>query len=821
MFRDLRFALRQIWKSPGFSLAVVLTLALGVGVNTAVFSMVNGFLLRPLPYREPGRVGALVVHKDGNNARTGKAFTEEDDSFDASNWQQINDSVTALNFAATGGDMSSGANLKASAAAGGAVRYVKASRVSAGYLNVLGVPVYLGRGFTEEEDRPEGPTAAVLSYSLWTSTFGGNKDIIGKSVELRGAPYTVVGVLARNAVLPNQPDVLVPLRIMSPNGECSKGPNCGILARLKPGMTWGAAESQLARVRFPNFANIEAKSHGHARLYARPVKLEFAGDMSGRVKVLMLAVGFILLIACANLAGLALVRISRRSLEIATRLALGATGGAVLRQLWIECALLSLLGGAAGLALASLILTGLSNILPEYMIPVGGFGIDGRVIGFTFAAALATSILFGALPALQALRVDLRSAMSHGGRTLSTGSGRLRQWMIGAQVALTFVLLVGAGLLLRTLVHLESVSPGFDGRGVLTAKASLDSVRYHQAGPFHDLMRKSVAELRQIPGVEDAAVGLSVPFERGLNIGLRVMDGPHSGGGFGSSLAYVTPGYFSTLRIPRLAGRTFNNADTADSQPVAIVNPAFGRKFFNNPQPIGHHFKTGDTTFTIVGIIANVAKSPGIIVDAPLSTEPVFYIPVTQTPQSMVNVAHIWLQPSWMVRTSHPVSGLTGAMEKAIAKADPNLPISGVYSMDQIQAQQLQTQRIEVLLLTTLAGLALALSALGIYATVANLVVQRTREVGIRIALGSTITQAMIHVGRSGLVAAALGLVAGGALSLVATRALASEIYGISQYDPVTLMAVALLLGAVAVTASLLPTLRLSRISLAETLMTE
>ena len=820
MFRDLRFALRQIWKSPGFSVAVVLTLALGVGVNTAVFSMVNGFLLRPLPYREPDRVGALVVHKDGNNARTGKTFTEEDDSFDARNWQQVNDSVTALNFAAWGGDMSSGANLKASAAAGGVVRYVKASRVSAGYLNVLGVPLYLGRGFTEQEDRPEGPTAAVLSYSLWKSTFGANKDILGKSVELRGAPYTVVGVLARNAVLPDQPDVLVPLRIMSPHGECSEGPNCGILARLKPGMTWEAAEAQLARVRFPNFARIEAQSHGHVRLYARPVKLEFAGDMRGKVQILMLVVGFILLIACANLAGLALVRISRRSIEIATRLALGATGGAVLRQLWMECALLSLLGGVAGLALASLILTGLSNILPEHMIPVGGFGIDNRVIFFTFAAALATSILFGALPALQALRVDLRSAMSRGGRTMASGSGRLRQWMIGAQVALTFVLLVGAGLLVRTLVHLESVSPGFNGRGVLTAKASLDSVRYHQAGAFHDLMRKSVAELWQIPGVEDAAVGLSVPFERGLNTGLMIVDGPHAGG-VASSTAYVTPEYFSTLRIPKLAGRTFNNADTADSQPVSVVNPAFGRKFFNTSSPIGRHLKLIDTTYTIVGVVANIAKTPGIEVDAPLSTEPVFYIPVAQTPQAMANVAHIWFQPSWIVRTSHPTSGLTGAMEKAIVKADPNLPISGVYSMDQIEAQQLQTQRMEVLLLTTLAGLALVLSALGIYATVANFVVQRTREVGIRVALGSTVTQAMVQVGRSGLVAAALGLAAGGILSLVTTRALASEIYGISQYDPVTLIAVALLLGAVVSVASLLPTLRLSRISLAETLMTE
>jgi MacB-like periplasmic core domain len=335
------------------------------------------------------------------------------------------------------------------------------------------------------------------------------------------------------------------------------------------------------------------------------------------------------------------------------------------------------------------------------------------------------------------------------------------------------------------------------------------------------LLAKSVAAMREIPGVQDAAVGLSVPYERGLNDGLTISDGPQAGNGTGSSLAYVTPGYFSTLRIPLFAGRVFTDGDTSTSQRVAVVNTAFGKRFFGDPSPIGHHFNTGKITYTIVGVVADVAKQPGMESGAPIATEPVFYLPVTQTPQGIVNIAHIWFQPSWIVRTSGPIQGLTVAMQRALAKADPNLPVSGFYSMEQILAEQLQKQRVEVLLLATLAGLALLLSAIGIYALVSNLVVQRTREIGIRIALGSTIQQAMLHVGSSGVTAAVAGLISGIALSFLALRVLSSEIYGIRTYDPVTLIAVPLLLALIAGAASFLPTLRISRIQPADTLRSE
>jgi len=823
LMNDLRFAFRQLYKNPAYALAVIFTLALGIGVNTAVFSMVDGFMLRRLPYPEPERIAALVTHAEGISVRSGKAFVEDDDSFTGEWWQILKSNVSGVTFASWGG--TSGVNLKAGADAGNAVRYVHETRVSANYFDVLGIPLYLGRSFSEDEDRPHGSPVVVLSNSLWQSTFRGDPKLIGKSITLKGEPYTVVGILPRNAITPTSADLFTPLR-PAPSGECG-GNNCGIMVRLKPGANWQQVNAELSHVRLPRFSDIETKNHGRAWIYARPLQRELAGGMRDEVSALMLAVSFILLIACANLAGLALVRISRRTPEVATRLALGATRFDVLRQLWVENLVLALAGAAAGLFLAVLILNGLRGFLPDEMIPVGGFHLDARVLAFTFTASVLTSLFFGALPALQTRRVDLRSSIAAGSKAVVGGAGRTRQWLIGAEVALTVVLLAGAGLLVRTLIHLESLPPGFDPSNVMTAKASLEDARYHNAAAFQSLLQQSVAAMRQIPGVQDAAVGLSVPYERGLNWPILIKDGQQAGSGPGSSLAYVTPDYFATLRVPILSGRVFTDNDTATSQPVAVVNATFAKQFYGEASPIGRHFMLGienlsdNITYTIVGIVSEVAKRPGMDQDAPISHEPVFYLAATQTPQGVVNGAHTWFQPSWIVRTRGPISGLTESMQRALATADPDLPFSGFYSMQQILDEQLQMQRIQVLLLTVLGSLALVLSAIGIYSLVSNLVVQRTREIGIRIALGSTIEEAMIHVGSSGLIAAGAGLAVGIALSFIAMRALASEVYGVKTYDPITFGAVLLALALIAFAASFLPTLRISRIQPADTLRAE
>jgi len=813
---DLRLALRQLYRNPGFALAVTLTLALGIGVNAAVFTLVNGFLLRPLPYPEPDRLAVLILHQEGVSPKSGQFVQNDDNSQDGETWEMVRDNVPSVRAAIFGG--TSGVNLQSGSDSGNGVRYVQNMRVSAHYFDVLGIPPFLGRGFSEEEDRPNGPKAVIVTHALWQSVFQGDRQITGKEITLKGEPYTVVGVLPQRAQPTGTADVFTPLQPHQ-SGECG-GDNCEIILRLAPGATWQQVSAQLAQLHRPSFDKV-ATSKDREWFYASPLARNLDNGMREPVIGLMLAVSFILLIACANLAGLTLVRVSRRVPEIATRLSLGATRWAVLRQLWAESVVLAFIGAALGLALARGILSALPGFLPDEMLPLGGLPIDVRVLAFTFAASLFTSLLFGGLPALQTRRVDLRSSMAVGSRGVARGSSRLRQSLISGQVALTVVLVAGAGLLVRSLIYLETLPPGFDATNVMTAKLSLDDARYRDAAAFHNLLDRSLAAMHQIPGVENAAVGLSVPYERGLNDGVKAVDGKVAGKEWGASTAYITPEYFRALRIPLLAGRDISESDTPTSLPVAVVNVDFAREFFNDPNPVGLHIQNSKRVYTIVGVCANVTKRPGMGGDAPMATEAVFYLPATQVDKGLVNVAHLWFQPSWIVRTAGPLQGLTTAMQRALTQVDSTLPFSGFHSMDDLLAKNLAYQRVEVVLLAVLAGLALLLSAIGVYGLVSNLIVQRTREIGIRMALGSSIRQAMVDVGSAGVVAAGFGLLVGLALSFLTLRVLRSQLYGVKDYDPLTLTIVPVMIAVIAVAASFLPTLRLTRIDPAETLRME
>jgi predicted permease len=815
LVQDVRYSARQLRRSIGFSLAVVLTLMLAVGVNSAVFSLLDGFLLRALPYPQAERIGVLMSHVEAANPRTGQHLSEEDDSHDGETWELLNANLNMVTLASWGG--TGGVNLQTDSATGNAVRYVHESRVSAHYFDVLGIPPFLGRSFSEEEDRPHGPQAVLLSYALWQSAFHSNAAIIGATIHLKGEAYTVVGVLPGKAIVPGAADLFTPLRPAT-NGECG-GNNCGILMRLKPGATWEQLTAQVIHLPKPGYVG----SRATAWFYALPMQSYLGGSMRPKVEALMLAVGFVLLIACANLAGLTLVRIAQRNLEVATRMALGASRARVLWQLWIENLVLALVGGAAGLGLALVLIRAARTLLPDEMVPLGGFGLDRRVLAFTATATVLTSLLFGALPALETRKLDLRLALAAGTRAVAGGSSRIRQWLIGAEVALTVVLLAGAGLLVRTLVHLETLPAGFDATDVMTAKASLTAVRYNDPTTLLRLLDRSLASIQKIPGVEAAAVGLSVPYERGLNYSLAIMDGPQAGRHDGSNLTYVTPEYFSTLRIPLLSGRGFLLSDTSTSQPVAVVNIDFARHFYNSRDAVGRHVQIGigGISFAIVGVAASVQKKPSMYEDAPLVTEPVIYLPAAQTPGPVIAAGNLWFQPSWIVRTRGPLPQLTETMQRALAEADPDLPFSGFYSMQDLLDQRLQMQHVEVVLLGVLAGLALLLSSIGIYALVSNLVVQRAREIGIRIALGCTLRRAILQIGSAGAAAAGAGVLAGLALSFFALRVLKSELYGVSTYDQATLVSVPLLLLSIAAVASLLPALRIARIDPAETLRAE
>jgi predicted permease len=466
-------------------------------------------------------------------------------------------------------------------------------------------------------------------------------------------------------------------------------------------------------------------------------------------------------------------------------------------------------------------LRGLLLLLPEHFLPVANVPLDGRVLGFTLSLSLLTSVLFGMLPALAMRNVDLRSSIPSRA-VIGAGSVHLRQGLIAGEVALTVVLLAAAGLLIRTLIHLETMPPGFNATGVITAKASLDNARYHDPAAFRKLLNDSLGAMREIPGVRNAAVGLTLPYERALLNAVTLSDGKEAGQQVMTNQVYVTPGYFDTLQIPVLAGRAFNDADRPDAQHVVVVNQTFARKFFHGPNPVGRYL---DKNMLIVGMVGDTVQSAAGRLNAgtaPLTSEETIYLPAAQLVNAKsLSMTHTWFQPSWIVRSAGSVEGLTGQMQRALASADPQLPFSGFYNMKDLMAATLATQRVEVALLAAMSSLALLLSAIGIFALVANTVAQRTREIGIRIALGSSIRAAMFHIGRTGVGASAVGLVLGLILCAGALRALHSVLYGVGVYDIPTILVVALTLSAVSILATTVPTLRIARIDPAKTLREE
>ena len=803
---NLRSSVRQLIRNPGFTVIVILTLGLSIGANTAIFSVVNSLMLKSLPYSHPERIGTIYTRI------TGSMVSDERHNLDGEQWELLRDNVPSLISALSSGG-TSGVNLRA----GSSVQYLYAGRISAHYLDVLAIQPIIGRNFSAAEDRPHGPRAAILSYSLWRNTFAADPNILARPIFLKGEPYTVVGVLPDGVITPLNADLYTAIQ-PSRDGEGS-GTNFSVITRLRDGATWLQADAELNRAWSLRADRYELRENpgAHVTYYSVPLQRGEAASLRPQVLTLMLAAGFILLIACANLAGLTLVRVLRRTPEVATRMALGATSWQIQKQLWLENLMLAFAGGTAGVAVGFFALRALLVLLPEHFLPVAGVSLDLRVLAFTLCISIFTSVLFGMLPAFATRKLDLRSAIAS---RAAAGADRLRlrQSLIASEVALTVVLLAASGLLIRTLIHLETLPPGFNPDGVLIAKASLDDARYHDPTTFRKLLDESTAAIRRIPGVQDAAVGLSLPYERTLNSAVTLSDGKEAGQQDGTDVIYVTPGYFAALQMPLLAGRDFRDADGPATQRVAVVNQAFARKFYGGTNPVGRFI---DKDTLIVGEVTDVSVSSGLYEGAPLMSEQAMYIPASQVDAQSLSLVHVWFQPDWVVRTARPLEGLTAQMQRSLASVDPSLPFSGFYSMRDLLAKTLATQRVEVALLSAMAGLALLLSAVGIFALVANLVAQKTREIGIRIALGSTLRQTMVQIGTPGVRASALGLFLGLAASAGALRAIRGVLYGVGVYDVPTIFTVVLTLASVTLIASAAPTLRIARIDPAKTLRDE
>jgi predicted permease len=807
--RECRYGVRQLWRNPGFATTVVLTFALAVGANTASFSLVNALLLNDLPYARPERIGILYARTSGPES------SDRRRTIDAEQWERVRDEVPSL-LSAVSGMGASGVNVRA----GAVVQYVQAGRVSAQYFSVLAVRPVIGRDFSEEEDRPQGPKAAILSYRLWQTALGGQPKVLGQAVLVKGEPHTIIGILPEGATTPLNADVYTALQ-PGREGE-GRAANFVAIMRLRDNATWQQADAELGRalsgtVRARRFANTNPGAQ--LTYHAVPLQKAATDTLRPQVLTLMLAAGFILLIACANIAGLALVRMLQRSGEITIRLALGASPWQVQRQLWLEHVILACVGGTAGIGTGWLALRGLLGLLPERFLPVATVPLDSRVLAFTLSLSLLTCVVSGMLPVLASQKNDLRSSTAGRG-VVGGGSLRLRQALIAGEVALTVVLLAATGLLIRTLIGLQTIPPGFNPTGVIAAKASLDDVRYHDPAAFRKLLTESLTALDETSGVQSAAVGLTLPYERALLNAVTLGDGKDAGQQVTTNEVYVTPRYFETLQIPVLAGRTFTDADSADAQRVVVVNQTFARKFLHQENAVGRYL---DKNVLIVGVVADTVLSSAARLNAgtaPLTREETIYIPAAQVVDAkLLSLVHAFFQPSWIVRSASP-SGMPALVQRALASADPQLPVSGFYEMKDLMETTLATQRIAVALLTGISSLALLLSAIGIFALVANIVAQRTREIGIRMALGATIRKTMIQVGGTGVRASALGLATGLILCAGALRPMRTVLYGVGVYDLATLLAVVLTLCLVTLLATT-PVLRVARIDPARTLREE
>jgi predicted permease len=803
LWNETRFALRQLRKTPGSSLVIIATLALCIGANTSIYSVVDAILFRPLPYPDHDRLALVVTYMAGN----GEGGL--DTSQNGTQFESVRDSVPGIEVAAYG--LGGGANFFWH----GQARYIKQQRVSAGYFHVLGVPPQLGREFNHVEDSAGGPQAAIVSYGFWQNTLEADPKIIGKAIALRGEPYTVVGLMPRGFRADQPADVWTPLR-PSRTGEGS-GDNYGVIARLKHGVNWAAANAQLralsAALRPPD---LPKKFAFEERLV--PLQHGLTYDNRHRIVLPWAAVLVVLLISCANIAGLLLARSASRRHEIATRLAVGASRWAVIRQLLVESGLLAVMGGAAGMLIGVFALDRLKALGAANLELWHPLVFDGRVFSVMAAATLLTTLFFGLIHALETARVDVRSVLVENDRGVAgPKSSWLRGGLIVCEIALSLVLLVSAGLLIRTLAWLEHQNPGFEPRNVLTAQTSLQDARYRTAGSINTLFRKGLLQISAIPGVQSAAVALTLPYERPLNDNFRVIDGIRQGQI--AETVYATPEYFGTLKMRVIDGRGFRDSDTPESQKVIVVSESFATRYFgSSSRAIGGHLEMPQKVCEIVGVVADVQQHSGIGDFGPISFSPTIYVPAAQVSDGFVQMVHTWFSPSWVVRSNLPPGDLSAKLSQIILSIDPQLPVANFHSMHELQQLSTEDQRYQAVLFSSLAGLALLVSVIGLYAIIAQSVVQRTREMGIRMALGATARDAVGAVMKPGLIYALAGLVIGLGLSIASARLLTHLVWGIPALDPLTFAMTSILMLICAVLASLIPSLRLSHLDPSQTL---
>ena len=800
LWQDVRYATRILFKSPALTTIALLTLALGIGVNSAIFSVVNAIVLRPLPYPESERLMVIWgnLHKKGLEEIEASALELRDFQQQSQSFDQIA-AYTTQGLNLTGIDQP---------------ERLRGAAISANLFQALGIPPQLGRNFVVEEDQPGNDARVIISHSLWSRRFGGDPGVVTKTIQLDGRAMTVVGVMPEDFHFPDRDtEAWIPLAF-TPDllEENNRGSHfLSVIARLKPGITQAQAQADLDTVT----ARISSEHAGNYRsgfsTTVRSLHEELVGNLRRAMLILLGAVGLVLLIACANVAHLRLASATSRYREFAIRSALGANRGRVVRQFLTESVLLSVLGGAIGLALAVWVVRALVLLMPKNTPRIEEIKLDYRVVLFTLGTALLTGIIFGLAPAFQAAKTNLNDVLKEAGRGGTDSSRRLhlRNLLVVSEFALSLVLLIGAGLMVKSLLRLQDVNPGFDSTNLLTMRIALPSTKYENFNQSHAFFEQLLDRLAVRPDVKSVGAINLLPFGGGGgDRTFMIQDEPTPAGQPrpDEQIRFVSPGYFSTMGIPLLSGRDFTRRDLPDTPQVAIVNSAFAHKYWPNGNTIGKRISFSTQTpkwYEIVGIVGNV-KHRGLDV----ADSPELYIPAFQPLFADGDVPALY----FAVRTVSEPSQMAAAMRTEVAAIDRDQPVASLMTMDQRISDSIAPRRFNMFLLGLFAALALVLAAIGIYGIMAFSVAQRTHEIGVRMALGANPSDVLKLILRNGFKPALIGIVVGLLVAYAATRVLSTLLYEVSATDPAVFVIDAFLLAAAAVLACYIPARRATKV---------
>lgn len=808
LWQDLRYALRQVKNNPGFTAAAVLTLALGIGANTAVFSLVNGVLLRPLPYADAARLYTLLEQRPPDDARLASYPTFLD-------WQAQIDAFDKLAYVR---------GLTVNFRGPDGPEQVLPGYVSEAFLATVGGRPLLGRGFEPEEFHAGAGQVAVISYGLWRRRFGGDPGAIGRQMSLGDATYTIIGVMPPGFAYPDWATLWIPLAALPANDSpvlTQRGNHVDsrVIGRLRAGGTLEAAQTQVNAVASRLAAAYPADNEGWTRIQLVPLREQVLGDARPRLLILSAAVALVLLIGCVNLINLWLARATARSGEFAIRVALGAGRRRLMRQLLSENLLLAVIGGALGWMLAEAAVAAVKAGAPEVLPRLEEVTVDGRVLALTVALTLMTGLVVGLWAALRATAPDLTASLKEGAPSSGSGAGRLqfRSALVVTQIALALVLLIGAGLLIRSFWRLQSVEPGFEFRRLATVRIMPPSPRYDDPKRVVALYERLAETVRRVPGVESVALTNHVPIT-GASMPVNVqIAGRSSKEGLGEAALFrtVSPEYFATMRIPVLRGRPFDGGDMTPFSPNVLVNETFARRYWPGENPLGKQLTVPKSVQarpdfgqpvagTVVGVVGDV-KHYGLEVDI----EPEVYLPYTVNPPRWISL---------VVRTRSDPDLTIPALRRAVRSVDPDLPIAGAdiwagfVPVEQFLARDVAPRKFNMTLLGGFAGAALLLAVIGLYGVMSYLMVQRRREIAVRMAVGAQQADVLrLALGRA-LRLTLIGIGIGTIGAVLLTRLMSSLLFDVAPTDPLTFVAVIVLLAAVALVASYIPAGRAARI---------